>query len=121
MPTQLNPQPKIEFGKCPYCAKEIMTLDEKNNPLMLTGYSTFWMMLSDGSRMKVAICEDCKKTLTKKKVDALMIAHQEFWKKGIESQLDEKIAELNQRKQEQINYYTNLTSLKFGLREKDLE
>lgn len=120
MTIQQLPQPKIELGKCPFCEKEIMRL-ENNQPVLLDGYSTFWILLSDQTRMKVAICEDCKKKLTKKKVDALMVAHQEFWKQGIADQIDGKIEELNQRKQDQINYYNNLNSVSFGSRERDLE
>lgn len=111
---------KIEFGKCPYCEKEIMK-EEKNNSVMLKGYSTFWVLLSNSSRMKVAICEDCKKTLNDKKVEELIAAHQEFWTQGIENTLDAKIEEIKKQKEENVNYYTSLTALKFGLRERDLE
>lgn len=98
-----------------------MKLDPKNNSQTLPGYDTFWILLSDTSKMKVAICQDCKKSLDTKKSEAVITAHQEFWKKGIEKSIDAKIAELQKTKEEQINYYNNLTSVKFSLRERDLE
>lgn len=110
----------IEFGKCPFCEKEIMK-SENNKASVLEGYDTFWILLSDTSRMKVAICKDCKKSLTDKKVSEVVTAHQEMWAKGITKEIDIKISELESTKQQQLNYYQNLSSVKFALREKDIE
>ena len=114
-------QPIIEFGKCPFCEMEVMSLDRNNNPQKLDNYSEFWILLSDSSRMKVAICKDCRKTLTQQQVDELMIVHREFWLKGIDDSIDRMIAELQNRRQEQTNYYENLNCAKYGLTERDLE
>jgi len=110
----------IEFGKCPLCGKEIMK-SENNKTRVLEGYDTFWILLSDTSRMKVAICKKCKKTLTEKIVNEIVTAHQEMWTKGITKDINSKISELEATKQQQLNYYQNLSSVKFALREKDLE
>lgn len=114
-------QPKIEFGKCPLCAQVILEKDKNNNPVRLEGYSEFWILLSDCSRMKVAICKNCKKSLTKKNASEILAAHREYWEKGIIEDMNRKIQELEQKKLQDVNYYNNLTLVKHGLREKDLE
>lgn len=121
MKIQPSQQPKIQFGKCPFCEKEILKVDAKNNPIRQKGYSEFWVALSDGSRMKVAICEECKKKLTEKEAEKVLEAHRVFWAKGIESSIDNKISELEEKKQQDINYYNSLTLVKYGLKERDLE
>ena len=119
--TTQQAQVKIEFGKCPFCEKAILKKDKENNPVRLEGYSEFWMALSDGSRMKVAICENCKKSLTKANAEAILAAHREFWTKGIEKTIDQKIEQLKKDKVQNVNYYSNLKLIKHGLKERDLD
>lgn len=114
----------IEFGKCPFCRKEILTTQKIGNvtePKILKGYSTFWVRLSDATKMKVAICEDCKEKLDEKKASDVVVAHRDYWKLGIEAAHEKKIKQLEEEKKQQLNYYSNLSLVKLGLREKDLE
>lgn len=113
-------QLQLKFGKCPLCNETVMKI-EKKEPLKLDNYDVFWMKLSDGSRMKVAICKDCKKSLTKKKVEDILSAHRVFWAEGIEKTMDAKIKELEAQKEQNINYYNNLNLVKHGLKEDDME
>ena len=120
MKTQTPPQPKIEFGKCPFCAKQIM-LEQNNQAVKLDGYDEFWLSFSTGERMKVAICSDCNKTLTKSQAEQILDAHKEYWVKGIEEQTAKQIADLTEKKVESVNYYNNLSLASYGLKEKDLK
>lgn len=115
-----QPQVKIEFGKCPICAKTI--LEQKNNQsVKLEGYSDFWIAFGTGERMKVAVCQDCKKTLTKKQAEGILQAHKVLWEEGIEKEIDGKIEELQKAKTQNLNYYQNISLASFGLKERDLE
>jgi uncharacterized protein with PIN domain len=104
---------KIEFGKCPYCEKEVMKMEKSGDseiPVRLPGYSTFWIALSDGSKMQVAVCEDCRATLTDQMVEDIMVAHREAW-----------TASIQQNYEQNFNYYASLKPIKHALRERDLE
>lgn len=109
---------KIKVGHCPFCDTKVFDV-ENNETKRLPNYSQFWVLLSDGSKMKVAKCKKCK--LSKAKVKKLMKAHQEFWVKGIENAVAQKHEELEQQKEHQIKFYNNLDSLSYGTSEKDLE
>jgi len=114
-----QPQPKIEFGKCPICDKKIMEQKE-NQAIKLKDYSDFWIAFSTGEKMKTAICQSCKKTLTKKQAESILEAHKTFWQKGIQNLLNEKISELQKQKDQHLNYYKNLSLASWSLKEKDL-
>lgn len=113
--------PKIQFGKCPFCEKEILTVDAKNNPTRLKGYSEFWIAISDGSKMKVAICDACKAELTEEKASAVLEAHKEYWQAGMEEAYNQKIEEIKTTKEQNINHFNSLELIKYGLKERDLE
>jgi len=108
----------IKVGHCPFCDTKIFDVEDEQEK-RLPNYSKFWILLSDGSRMKVAKCKKCK--IGKVKVNKLMKAHQEFWKEGIENEVAKKHKELEQQKEQQIKYYNNLNSVSFGTSERDLE
>lgn len=115
------PLPKIEFGKCPFCKKEILKKDKDDNPVKLEGYSEFWVLLSNKTRMKVAICDSCKKELKKKDAEAVVSVHCELWADGIKESYDRQIEQLKKDQKREINNYSNLKLVKHGLRERDLE
>lgn len=71
--------------------------------------------------MKVAICDECKKDLTEDKASQVVEAHREFWKKGIDEAFARKVKELEEQKKQQVNYYANISLVKLGLRERDIE
>lgn len=108
----------IKVGHCPFCDEKVFEV-EGNESKRLPNYSQFWVLLSDGSKMKVAKCKKCR--LGKAKVGQLMKAHQDFWKKGIEEAAARKHEELEAQKQQQIKFYNNLNSVSFGTSERDLD
>jgi hypothetical protein len=70
----------LTIGACPLCKKNIWkfkrpsflsktiygwSINFKNTPYELNELGThFWLLLSDGTRMRVAICKDCLKHIT---------------------------------------------------------
>lgn len=73
----------LSVGKCPLCETQIwktkppfisitksgINFKWKSTPYDLNEYGThFWALLSDGSRMRIAVCKNCLKTLTNEQV-----------------------------------------------------
>lgn len=112
---------KIELGKCPFCVKEIISRNDKGETVRSNDYRDFWVLLSDGSRMKVGICDTCRESLTDEHIEALMAEHRVFWQNGLEEAYEEKKQALDRDRDSQIEHYTNLKSLRFAKREHDLD
>ncbi len=111
---------KIELGKCPFCLTDIIEKDERGNPVFMEDYRECYVLLSDNSRMKVGVCDTCREGLTSDHIDALMTEHQKFWKLGLEEAYTEKKKALDSQRDQQIEHYSNLRSLRFAKREQDL-
>ena len=110
----------IELGKCPFCHASIFEV--KNNVVHRNGiYRESWLLLSDGSRMKVGICTECRDIMDEEMVDELMVVHRAFWQKGLERAYKDKKDQLKKQEAEQKAYYKNISATRFGRREKDLE
>lgn len=123
MPAKVKPTKKvtIKFGLCPFCHATIMRQDQQRRPLREATYREFWVLLSDGSKMKVAICADCREVLDETMIEALMVEHRTFWKKGIIKAFNEQLRTTKRRKAEQVAYYNQISSVRFGVRERDLD
>lgn len=111
----------IELGKCPWCHVTILTVPKPNQPVRSEKYREFWVELSDGSRMKVAVCADCRELLDKTMVEALMAKHREFWVKGIKKAYQEQLRKMRKNQAEQEDHFNNMKALRFAKTEKALE
>ncbi|MHC1728058.1 MAG: hypothetical protein AB9866_18990 [Syntrophobacteraceae bacterium] len=96
-------------------------MDKRKQVIHSEEYREFWLLLSDLSRMKVAVCKDCRDTMTEKDAMAVLEAHKPLWNKGLEEAHERKLAELNQQKEDQLNHFNDLSARRFGLNERDLE
>ena len=71
---------KLKKGGCAYCDVPIRNLQEG---CRLPNYREIWLLISNGSKMRVAVCEECKKKLNKKMSKKIMAKHRNFWKNSI--------------------------------------
>lgn len=112
---------KIQLGKCPFCDKDILGRNERGETVRSSDYRDFWVLLSDGSRMKVGVCDTCREGLTDEHINVLMAEHRVFWQKGLVEAYEEKKRALDRDRDSQIEHYSNLRSLRFAKREHDLD
>ena len=91
--------------KCPVTGEKILTVGA-NGVMKRENYSEVWFVLSDGSRMRVAISNNAKKNLKEKEADELYATIKKDWAQVIKSKtLDEKT------KKKQLKRIDNLTYL----------
>lgn len=111
----------IELGKCPFCHTTIITVDDEHGPRHEESYREAWLLLSDGSRMKVGICVSCRDIMDQDMVDRLMVVHRAFWERGLEEAYKKRHEELTLQEKQQKAYYKKLNSVRFAKRERDLD
>lgn len=107
---------EIKIGTCANCAKTIMDYKDghfKRNP----DYTEIWFYLSNNSKMKVAVCRDCKKKMTNKIIKEIMFSHNHTWEN--EFKKNERIP--IEKKNEFIRFWNNIKCLKWALTEKELD
>lgn len=123
MKTPQHQQPKdvvLEPGLCPFCKKRVIEELGVNKFKYSTDYREFWVLLSDNSRMKVGICENCRETLTTAKVDELMRVHATYWIEGLKQSYATQIKKLEADRDKHITYYGQMSFIRYGMSESDL-
>ena len=71
-----------KFGHCVVCHKNMLieqAIDGKVQQRFTTDYSETEYLLNDGSKMRVAICIDCKENLTDKDIPKIMSCVKKGW------------------------------------------
>ncbi len=85
---------------CPVTGEKILTIGA-NGVMKRENYAEAWFVLSDGSRMRVAMSKAAKKNLTEKQADALFKGISKDWNDSIRGkvlpkrQKDVQIGRLN--------------------------
>ena len=77
-----------KFGHCIKCHRNLIVeqiIDQKPTKRFLPDYSEKEYVLDDGSRMRVAVCKQCKETLTDKDTPYIMKTVIAGWKKELET------------------------------------
>jgi uncharacterized CHY-type Zn-finger protein len=93
-----------KYGHCVKCHKNMLieqSIDGKVQQRFTTDYSETEYLLDDGSKMRVAICVDCKKELTDKDIPKIM----DCVKKGWEVEVKELKHWSEERKKSYLNTY----------------
>lgn len=111
----------IELGKCPFCHEVIIRLDDHGKPVHEKAYREAWLLLTDGSRMKVGICESCRDIMDEDMVKDLMVVHRDFWAHGLQEAFKQKRLQLDKQEAEQRAYYGKLDVVRFSKRERELD
>lgn len=112
---------KIELGKCPFCLDEIISKDDRGHVIYGDNYGEIYILLSDRSKMKIGVCLTCCECLTDDHIESLMEEHRKFWILGLQDAFAEKKKTLDRQRDEQLEYYDNLSSVRFAKSERDLE
>ena len=76
-----------KYGHCVLCHKNMLTeqvIDKKVTLRFTPDYDETEYLLNDGSRMRVAVCKQCKAGLTEKDTDKIMKCVIEGWKLEVE-------------------------------------
>ena len=71
-----------KYGHCVMCHKNMLieqSIDGRVQQRFTTDYSETEYLLDDGSKMRVAICIDCKKDLTDKDIPKIMDCVKKGW------------------------------------------
>jgi hypothetical protein len=71
-----------KYGHCVKCHKNMLieqAIDGKVQQRFTTDYSETEYLLDDGSKMRVAICVDCKRGLTEKDIPKIMECVKKGW------------------------------------------
>lgn len=111
----------IELGKCPFCHTQIMTLNEKKQPVRAESYREMWILLSDGSRMKLAICSSCRDSVSDEMIAELMTEHQKFWVAGLERAYKQKELDLKKQKEQHVGHFQTLSAVRHAKTERLLD
>jgi len=67
---------ELKFGYCAYCGESIMDIMKRK---LAQNFRTLWLLLSDGSKMRVGVCEKCYQKPTKKMRDTIIEKHRKYW------------------------------------------
>lgn len=77
-----------KFGHCVKCHKCMLieqAIDSKVQKRFTQDYSELELFLSDGSKMRVAICVDCRQSLRDENLPEIMETVYRGWEKELES------------------------------------
>lgn len=92
MPTLKQKMQKLT-GYCSHCGTEIIDLTKRKRARMLPNYREHEIQLSDGSLMRVGVCDTCKAKLVagpdvQKTADKIVANHKIYWDANIQDRPD---------------------------------